>query len=273
MTVTETRVGRAEVDEAQLLFQEARERRRRRWLIGGVATIAFVALFGIVVCVLAIRGGATSRPVAQPSASPLAAVSSAKAGFSLRPVYCYAPASSLPAGQPPAPGPLPTCSTPYELTASHLNVIPGSNAYSHDPNIGEDPQFAAYPSTARPDDKLNQSVLLPEQTGDHRIVLGPAALTQKAIASTEVSESDGQWVIDLTLTSGGAKEWNILAQQQFHAMIAVVVGRHVVSAPITQPTQASFSPFGNRLVISGPFNEHQAKVIASQLDIRRSEGP
>ena len=265
MTVTDTPIDRDEVGEAQLLFQEARDRRKRRWLIGGIATFAFVVLFGIVVGVLAIRGGAMSQPVAQPSARPLAAVSSAKASFSVRPVYCYAPAFSPTAGQLPPSAPLPTCSAPYALTPSHLDVTPGSNGYSYDQNIAVDTRFAAYPSTVRPSGKLDQSVLLPEQSGGHRFVLGPAALTRSAIASARVTESDGEWVIDLGLTADGANEWNALAHQQFHAMVAVVVGNHVVSAPITQPAQATFSSFGNRLVISGSFNEHQATAIAAPL--------
>jgi len=39
----------AEVDELQLLFREAKQRRRRRWLISGIATLAFLVVVGMVV--------------------------------------------------------------------------------------------------------------------------------------------------------------------------------------------------------------------------------
>jgi preprotein translocase subunit SecD len=80
-----------------------------------------------------------------------------------------------------------------------------------------------------------------------------------------VNHLDGEWAIDLTLTPNGAAQWDRLAEQQFHAIVGVVINGRVVSAPITQPTQSSFTSFDGRLQISGGFTEHQAEVIASEL--------
>jgi hypothetical protein len=271
MTLTDAPTHRAEADEAQLLFEEARQRRRTRRLIAGVATAVVVVLVVVAVAVAAAgRGGSPSRPTARPAPGPVAAASSVTAGFSLRPVDCYAPAFSPGAGQPPAAGPLPACSAPYQLTASRLGLAPEAgdpSGYSVTQDIGADPQFAAYPSTTRPNDRSHQSVLLPgdPQTGARRFVLGPAALTRTAIASARASEVNGEWAVRLTLTAAGVDQWNTLAQDQFHALIAVVVGGTVVSAPITQPTQTSFSSFGDQVVVGGTFTAHQARVIASEL--------
>jgi len=39
----------------------------------------------------------------------------------------------------------------------------------------------------------------------------------------------------------------------------------VVSAPITQPTQPSFTSFYGQVQISGAFTQQQAKTIAAEL--------
>src|SRR5665213_2627292 len=87
-----------ELDEAQLLFQEARERRRRRRLIAGIT-------LGVVVVVLAVTLGFTvgrsSRSTPGPAAqSPLApAITNATVSLNFRPVICMAPALTLGSGE------------------------------------------------------------------------------------------------------------------------------------------------------------------------------
>lgn len=90
-------------------------------------------------------------------------------------------------------------------------------------------------------------------------------LDRSAVAHAHATYLDGQWAIDLALTPRGSEQWDNLAAQQFHAIVGVVINNRVVSAPITQPTQQSFTTFDGQLQISGGFTEHQAKVIASEL--------
>ena len=270
MTVTDTPTRRFGVDEAQLLFEEARQRRRRRWLIGGIASLAFVVLFGTAIGLWAIQsGGGTPRPVSQPSpALPPAAV--AGSGFSIRPVLCYAPPYSLAPGQQRSTGPLPTCSPSTQLTASSLQVAPDRNdvnGFTMNTSENADPQFTTYPSTPASSQRPNQDVLLPgtPANGAGRFVLGPTGLTGSAIAHAWATHDNGQWTISLTLTSKGSALWDALARHTFHEITGVVINGQVVSAPIVQPAQSSFTSFNGQLQVSGGFTEHQAKSIASSL--------
>jgi len=269
MTVTDAPPQRPDVDEAQLLFSEAKQRRKRRWQLGGVVVAAVVIAAALAVGLWGVHGGASPRPVARPSANPPpAATASAGVGFSARPVLCYAAPYSVAPGRAPATGSLPSCSASTALTASNLRVTPdspGTDGYSTNTGIPVDGSFAPYRST--PQGGPGQTVLLPgtPANGPDRYLLGPAGLTRSGIAHAVATSVDGQWIVELNLTATGAHEWNALAASQFHQVVGIVVGRRVVSAPITEPTQAAFASFGQRLAISGSFAEHQARVLAAQL--------
>lgn len=194
----------------------------------------------------------------------------AKASLSFRPALCYAPPLTLSPGERPSPGPLPTCSPASQLSASNLQVSPNPNkidGYSSNSNIPPDSQFATYPSTSPTSDKENTTVLLPASpwTGGGRYVLGPAGLTNTAIKSASVQHVNGQWAINLDLTGRGAAQWDAMARQQFHATVGIDLNGQVISAPITQPSQSSFTPFNGQVQISGGFSEVHAKGIAAEL--------
>lgn len=272
MTVTDTPTHRAEPDDTQVLFEEARQRRKRRWLIAGITALVVVVMaLGITIGLLVSRGGGSTRPVSPAGPAPSVAAASAKVSFSIRPVLCYAPTYAVPAGQAPSTGPLPACSPSTQLTASNLQVAPDSgnvNGYTSNSNVNADPQFATYPSTTSSNGEQSQEVLLPGTAtsgSSGRYVLGPAGLTRTAIASARAISESGQWTVRLGLTPNGSAQWDSLAAQQFHAIVGVVINGQVVSAPITQPTQRSFASFDGQLQISGGFTEHQAKAIASGL--------
>ncbi len=76
---------------------------------------------------------------------------------------------------------------------------------------------------------------------------------------------DGQWAVNLTLSPTGASQWDKLTEQQFHAFIGVVLDGKVISAPITEPTQTSFTTFAGHLQISGGFTGEQARALAASL--------
>ena len=119
-------------------------------------------------------------------------------------------------------------------------------------------------------DGKNDTVLLPGLPGSAhsgRYVLGPAGLTGAQIksASAQLNKRDSGRSTS-TSPAPGATQWDTLAQQQFHAIIGIDLDGQVISAPITQPTQRSFTSFGGTVQISGSFTEDQAKALATELN-------
>jgi hypothetical protein len=53
MTIVDSPRQTPEVDMAQLLFEEARQRRRRRWLISGITILFILVALGITLIVMA----------------------------------------------------------------------------------------------------------------------------------------------------------------------------------------------------------------------------
>jgi hypothetical protein len=256
-------------DQAQLLFQEAKQRRKRRWLVSGVVATVVALLIGLILLATGGRGGGGAvRPVAHPVVAGAAV--SATSGFSLRPVLCLAPPFTPGAGQQAVAGPLPTCSAPSMLTAANLQVTPVSGpgqGYLTQGGIHPDPRFAGYASTSPRNDQVGSTVLLPaaSATGTMRFVLGPAGLTASGIKSAHVIHDNGLWVVDLRLTPAGSSQWDALAHQQFHAMVGTDVGGRVVSTPIVEPTTSSFTSLDGHLQISGTFTRAQAEALADRL--------
>jgi len=192
----------------------------------------------------------------------------------LRPALCYAPAYSVPKGKLPSTGPLPTtCASSSQLTAANLDVKPNPSSvtqpYTYNTNIPDDPQFATYPSTPPSKDVQNATVLLPPSSpsqGTARYVLGPAAVTGNAIKSASAQLVNNAWAVDIVLTGPGSTAWDTLASQQFHAIVAFDLDGQVISAPITQPINGSFTSFNGQVQITGGFTENQAKTLAVELN-------
>jgi hypothetical protein len=265
MTIVDSPTQTPEVDIAQLLFEEARQRRRRRWLISGITVLFILVALGITLIVMAGRKGTGSvqRPIAPPpSAQPVA---SPNATFSVRPVLCYAPPFAPTSGSAASPGPLPPCAPSLTLTAANLHVTPNGYTGAISPR-DTDSQFAAYSSTSPKYDKPSETVLLPGSTSSQtRYVLGPAGLTGSAIRSASAQRVAGQWVVNINLNGHGAAQWDNLSREQFHAFIGIDLDGKVISAAIIQPTQASFSSFDGQMQIAGGLNRHQAEALAARL--------
>ena len=267
--IEESKAQPPHIDDAQLLFQEAKQRRRRRWLISGVVTVFVLAVLGVTLGLTWGKGGGGSpKSVAIPASATGTAHTAANLSF--RSVLCYAPPLTLAAGQAPSTGPLPSCSPSTNLTASNLQVTPDSgsvNGYTANTNIQEDAQFAPFPSTPSISDNKGVTVLLPgtAANGRGRYVLGPAQVTGAAVKSANALLNNGQWAVNLTLTPAGSVAWDSLTKQQFHQIIGIVLNGQVVSAPITQPTQSTWSSFDGQVQISGSFTESQAKAIAVEF--------
>jgi hypothetical protein len=237
MTATGSLTHQAVVDEAQVLFEEARQRRKRRRLIGGTTALVLVIIVAIAIALLA-TGSSGTRQDTHTAPTPLTGAVIAGSTFSIRPVLCYAPPYAVAVGQAAPSGPLPRCSASSQLTVANLRVTPNAsnvNGYTANSNISPDAQ------------------------------LGPAGFSRSGSAAASALRMDGQWSIDLTLTGRGSAQWDALARKQFHAVLGIVIDGRVLSDPITQPTQSSFTSFHGQLQIGGFSTEHQARAVASEL--------
>jgi preprotein translocase subunit SecD len=190
--------------------------------------------------------------------------------FNFRPVLCYAPPLALSAAETASSGALPHCSVSTQFSASNLSVNPDSNnvnGYTYNSNILPDSQFASYPSTSTANITNDATVLLPgiPALGSLRYVLGPAAVTQIGVRLANATFNNGQWAVNLHLTAHGSSQWDSLSQDRFHQVVAVVLNGRVLSAPIMQPTQTSWSSFNGQVEIVGSFTQQQAKAIAADF--------
>ena len=274
MSVIETPVvAGGDLEEAQLLFEEARRRRRRRWLASGVALLVGVLLVGSVLVVgWGHSRSAPSAPAPAPTATGPAPLTAG--AFSVRPVLCFAPPASVSAST--AVDALPTCAAASALTAANLHVVPDSGSVAGYTTalaqVPTDQQFASVASTDAGHDGTDASVLLPgaDGTGPTRYVLGPAGVTSTDVRSATVRQVDGQWAVLFHMTDAGSVHLDALTAHQFHALIAVVEDDRVISAPIGQPDQQSFTSFGGQFEVAGGLTRHQADALAAQFSGRRS---
>jgi preprotein translocase subunit SecD len=77
--------------------------------------------------------------------------------------------------------------------------------------------------------------------------------------------SFGAWSVDVRLSSAGGRRWDAVARQSFHEQLAFDLDGHVVSAPMIQPTNASFSSFDGKLQLSGDLSRQETQAVAVAL--------
>ena len=134
-------------------------------------------------------------------------------------------------------------------------------------DVGPDPALAAYPTSSS---NAPHAVVLQKGLAGSafrgRYLEGPAELSGTAVktASAQLSPT-GQWVVDITLTGSGSNGWNQMTQRYFHEIIGIELDGVVQSAPITQPTQGTWSSFGGHVEISGDFTQQSAQSLAIAL--------
>jgi preprotein translocase subunit SecD len=199
-----------------------------------------------------------------------------------RPVLCFAYPQAVPKADKNKPLPrgvetIPACTASSQLTAANLNVTPNSNVaagYTSN-NVPPDTQYVAYPSTfVQKPGYANSTVLLPglaasgSANGGERYVLGPEQMTGHSIASaTATQNATGQWVVDYNLAgAAGSALWDKVASENFHQLLGIELDGQVYSAPIIQPTQASFSSFQGRGEISGSLTQGDAQNLAQAMN-------
>jgi preprotein translocase subunit SecD len=188
-----------------------------------------------------------------------------------RPVLCYAPlystAKAKRVAKVPTPKSLPTsCPPAYQLVTSNLTGNPNrGNGVEYE--VPPDPSLSAYPTSLG--DNPGSYVLqkgLPSSGFPYRYLEGPAEIHGAAVetAQAELSQT-GQWVVTMTLTDAGSKEWNTMTTKYFHEIIGVELDGVVQSAPITQPQQGTWSSFDGQVEISGSFTQSAAQSLALAL--------
>ena len=255
----------------QLLFKEARQRRRRRWLISSIVTVIGLLVLGALAGIA--FGRATVGPVASPATPrpPGSAATLTASEFSVRPVLCLAPPASTDAPLNLS-APLPACTAASALTAGNVGARFGPSSLGRSSeNIASfppDPQFASIPSTPSTRDRSTTTVILPGPAGANtsvRYVLGPAGVTATDVRAATAQLVLGTWQVDLSLTTSGSARWDTLAHQQFHAYLGIVVDNRVISAPIDEPTNSTFTSLSGRLEIVAGLTERQAKALAATL--------
>ncbi len=252
----------------EVLLPEARQHQRRRYRRSAVMASLAALLVGALIALLITTtssGSGTSQ-----STPSLSGVAASRTTVLIRPVLCYAPPYSATTPRPVGPLGGPPCAAPYELTASALDVTPTSaqQGYSSN-NIAPDPSLAGYANSTH--DSPNKTVLLggqPRINGGERYLLGPSEMRLSAanVGSVAAQKNHtGQWIVTIHLTSGGAVAWDRVAQENFHQLLAIDVSGKVVSAPLIQPTQASFTSFDGAMQISGALNASIARGVAAAV--------
>jgi preprotein translocase subunit SecD len=72
----------------------------------------------------------------------------------------------------------------------------------------------------------------------------------------------GAWEVDIRLTSAGAAKWDAVAQRSFHQFLAIDQGGRVISVPLMQPAQSTFSSFDGAMQVSGVLTKQEATSLA-----------
>jgi hypothetical protein len=250
----------------EVLIPEARYRQRRRYRRSAFFVSIAALLVGALVALLIMttsNGSGTVRATSKPSAAV-----ARHAPVLIRPVLCFAWPYVASQKQN---GPVPSCSAPYELASPALSVTPNSavEGYSSN-NPGPDPTLAGYPNSTR--DSPTRTVLLGGLGGGpsarQRYVLGPSQMRLSAadVESASAHKSPiGQWIVNVHLSPVGAAAFDRVAQGNFHQFLAIDMGGKIVSTPLMQPTQASFSSFNGVMEISGPLTASNARAVAAAV--------
>ncbi len=193
-----------------------------------------------------------------------------------RPVLCFGYPQSVPKGSkakvlPPGVESIPACTPSSEMTAANLNINTATGQATN--NVPPDPQYATYPSTSvEKPGYATSTVLLPGLAGacgqsGLRCVLGPAQMTGRSIASAQATQNQtGAWVVDYTLTGPGSALWDHVSEANFHQLLGIELDGQVYSAPIIQPTQATWSSFNGKGEISGSLTQADAQNLAQAMN-------
>ena len=148
-----------------------------------------------------------------------------------------------------------SCPPPSAATPSAIDVqstLRGPQGYAE---TRGDPTRSWRPTPPRPPSAPDSVVLL-GQRGDRQGVRYLLAASSMRLSHATVQSAlvergpDGTFNVAIRLrpaTSESGTTW----RENFHALVAFDLGGSVVSAPVIEPTQSSFSSFGGSIVVSG----------------------
>jgi preprotein translocase subunit SecD len=162
-----------------------------------------------------------------------------------------------------------TCAgTPYAVQPATLQTDGGGDfIYAVPP---DDPALAAYPSTSPTQDAQNPAsaaLLAIAGSADGRYLVGPSelALSSKVASAQATQDHLGSWIVEVQLDAGAAAQWDHVAQRYFHLQLAIDLNGSVVSAPLIEPGQASYTSFDRQIVMSGFQSKASAAAVAAAL--------
>ena len=184
---------------------------------------------------------------------------------SARPVLCLAPASSSSFAAPAAPLPE-NCQSHY--AASGVTPL-GSGCTTNAPSPG--PALAACPSTPTAGTNAVHSSLLDPfagKSGTTRYLLGPSVITlsHHNAKPAKGATKNGSSTVHIVFTQAGAEPWDAVASANFHKDLACVLGDHVLSDPIIEPTNTSITTFDDKVqIFFGNLSAARAHHFASSL--------
>ena len=199
-----------------------------------------------------------------------------------RPVECYAYPESVPKGSkdkvlPRGVGTIPACSSGTELTAANLDINTSYRRADEQHPTGQ--PVRGVPVHERREAQLRQqhrAAARPQRCVRRcqgvRCVLGPSEMSGHSIASAQATQNQtGAWVVDYTLAgAAGSALWDKVAQENFHQLLGIELDGEVYSAPIIQPSQATFSSFDGKGEISGGgqsgLSESDAQNLAQAMN-------
>jgi hypothetical protein len=191
----------------------------------------------------------------------------AAGSIKFRPIECAAPTLSIESQPGRGPAQPLACGSGYLLTAKSLKV--DIDIGQPTAQVSPDPALATLESTSDTHDAGSATVLLPAGTSsgfdDERLVCGPAEVVGSDVVSAGTSHQGTQWSVDLNLTTAGTKKYETLTRTQFHAYVAVDVDGTVISGPLVEPTQSTYSALGSKIQIYAGLTMNQAIDLADDL--------
>jgi preprotein translocase subunit SecD len=144
---------------------------------------------------------------------------------------------------------------------------------------GAPPSASDIPSTSPDNDNSYDTVIIPSSPtsgipASTRWILGPSDLAGEIVktASSALDTSNGEYVVNVTLTSSGLSKFNKIAeirhqfysstatQQSFQSLEAIDLDGALESAPTIES-----APFTGPIQISGSFTSSQASALATEL--------
>jgi len=243
-----------------------------RRLVGGFGALATALSMSVLV---ALPAGAGIR----------SSLGSGYSGALFRPVLCAVPPFDrfITGHQPAVAASL--CGPSNLLNTTNLAVTPdgSSTGYSYQ-SPQPDTILEGVRTTKPAGDAPTKAVLLVGLRGSSiysatptseamRYILGPSEMNSSAIEYASASKlKSGAWVVNWTTTASGTAQWDKVARQSFHQMLAIDVGGVVVSAPIIEPTHKSFSSFKGRGEISGDLTQAEATKIVKAMQSQSGQG-